>query len=297
MSIIKNLILLTSNISWLPYTVKFFIICSLECTFNFFCFWRKKSIKPDKVEDKLCLITGGTKNIGKKLVELLKDSGYKIYVLGRTDIQDDDAVKYIKLDLNDLTAVQNFSFSKHIDLLIFNAGIWTSKVDKIDVNFRVNFLGHFLLYEKLKKNLSKTRVVVTSSCLALTVDSFDPTTTSFSLWNRKYSESKFCVFLLGRYISKDHQTVVVHPGIVPTALFDEDILSILFIKLLYFSTNTIEEGANVLLNACHVSLMTHHRLVFFDGFDRVKIPKSVNEKNLEKLMTYTEKFLETYNRG
>lgn len=328
MPLIKNLILLISNQKFIPYILKLTLVVFLELIFNFVCFWRTKTVQPVKVKNKTCLITGGTKSIGNGLVKILSRSGYEVIVLGRSEVEQSENVKFIKFDLSNLDEVKQFKLDgelkdKRIDLLIFNAGVMVKTFDTtyskrtenqlqnrsiltsnnsqisnlnsfaLDNNFKINYLSHFILYENLKDNLSEnTRVVVTSSCMGLTTDNFDPLKESFLPGNRKYAESKFCSFLLARYISRSYQTVVLHPGIIPTGLFDSDNLSYFLIHRLFFSfTNTLEEGTNVLLNACNIEMKNHHRLTFLYGFDRIKLPKSVNERNLRKLLDFTNLIL------
>ncbi|KRH93062.1 Dehydrogenase, partial [Pseudoloma neurophilia] len=278
------------NKIWLPYPLKLLIITSTELLMNFLHFWRIKSVKVQKVKNRTCLITGGSKSIGRKLVLFLKEAGYDITVLSRTSPKIDN-VKWIKLDLSDIEEIHNFKFEQQIDLLVLNAGILTEKFDQIDLNFKVNFLSHYLLYENIKSCLhDQSRVVLTSSCMGLTISDFNPFEKS-SIKGKKYAESKFCVFLLGRYISKTYQTVILHPGIIPTELFNGSLERFIVLKLLYFFTNSINEGANVLLNACQTHILPNHRLIFFYGFDRMEIPKSITKVNLNRLLEITKKIL------
>lgn len=291
MSFLKKLILQISNLYYLPFLLKQSLIVILEYFFNFFYFRRQKRVKIQKTtENKICFITGGTKGIGRKLVDLLKETGYKITVVGRTSVNIDGA-KFIKLDLNNFTEIENLKYDQQIDLLILNAGIMTKKFNTIDINFKINSLSNFLLIQKLKNNLhNNTRIMLTTSCLALTVNSFNPFKKSIFM-SKKYAESKLGVFLLGKYLSRNHQVVVVHPGIVSTELFNENVLVNFANKsFLYPFTNSLDESSHVLYNACQTHLENHHRLVFFYGFDRMKIPNSVNKTNLNQFLHIADIF-------
>lgn len=288
---IKRLIYRVSQIKYVPFIAKLIIITALSYLFNVVHFYRMRSVKPKKVKNKFCIITGGTRGIGRELVDLLVLKGYEVMVLGRSNISRSNVVRY-ELDLNNLNEVKQFRLSRTVDLLVMNAGIITTKTDGIDMNFKVNYLAHYILYNNLRGNLKNARVVLISSCVMLSVDTFDPYSTSFFSF-RKYCESKLCVFLLAKYISRNTQTVVVHPGIVNTALFKENSLLDLFInKVSYPFLNSIEEAANVLVNACQFEMSREKKIIFFYGFDEMKVPRSINRKNEKKLMKITKHFLE-----
>ncbi|ELQ76254.1 Dehydrogenase with different specificities [Trachipleistophora hominis] len=287
---INKLIYSISQRKYVPFIVKLVIVTFLSYLFNIVHFYRMRSVEPKKVKHKFCVITGGTRGIGRELVDLLVLKGYEVMVLGRTKVNRSKVVHY-GLDLNNLQEVAQFKMDKDIDLLVMNAGILTGKTDGIDLNFKINYLAHYILYNNLRSNLKNARVVLTSSCVMLSVDTFDPYRPSFFSF-RKYCESKLCVFLLGKYISRNLQTVVVHPGVVNTTLFNENSLLNFFIsKISYPFLNSTDEAANVLMNACQFEMSREKKIIFLYGFEEMKIPCSINRKNEKKLMKITKHFL------
>lgn len=287
---IKKLIFVISGLTFVPFIVKLSAIVFLEYLFNVLYFFREKKVKIKRVRNKFCLITGGTKGIGRELVELLIKKGYEVLVLGRNRITGIET-KFHRIDLCNIAEVKKFKINRQIDLLVFNAGVLTTEIEDIDLNFKINYLSHFILYINLRHNLTNARIVLTSSCVMLSVDTFDPFSTSFFSF-RKYCESKLCVFLLAKYISKKHQAVVVHPGIVNTGLFARNrLLNIFISKISYFFLNSKEEASHVLLNACQCEIYRKKKIIFLYGFDHMKIPRSINSNNLRHLIKISKKIL------
>ena len=77
------------------------------------------------LQNKIAYITGCSRGIGAALVDLLLDLDYQIIGIARSNVVERPNFKFIKLDLNDLEAVQQFNFSQNASevLLINNAGI------------------------------------------------------------------------------------------------------------------------------------------------------------------------------
>jgi len=115
------------------------------------------------LENKVALVTGGTRGIGKSIAEQLLKAGAKVLVTGTNDSQiqklnnenQNNSLKYLSLNLKDSQNVENFISKviekEEIDILINNAGInILSEATEIDNDdFRkiqeINVHGPFLL--------------------------------------------------------------------------------------------------------------------------------------------------------
>jgi len=115
------------------------------------------------LENKVALVTGGTRGIGKSIAEQLLKAGAKVLVTGTNDSQiqklnnenQNNSLKYLCLNLNNSQNVENFISKviekEEIDILINNAGInILSEATEINNDdFRkiqeINFHGPFLL--------------------------------------------------------------------------------------------------------------------------------------------------------
>ncbi|MGE4453448.1 MAG: 3-oxoacyl-[acyl-carrier-protein] reductase [Sphaerochaeta sp.] len=78
-------------------------------------------------EKKHALVTGGSRGIGKAIIETLLQEGCEVWYLSRSKAEDLDA-KHISCDMADRSSVEEalktvISQAKHIDILINNAGI------------------------------------------------------------------------------------------------------------------------------------------------------------------------------
>lgn len=115
---------------------------------------------------KTCVITGATAGIGFGIAKGLAVKGHNLVLIGRNEKKGNDAiialkkiaenlsVRYYNVDLSSqrqIRAVGGQLAKEHpvIDVLINNAGIWTSKYelteDNIEKQFAVNHLAYFML--------------------------------------------------------------------------------------------------------------------------------------------------------
>lgn len=211
--------------------------------------WTKNNI-PDQ-SGKTIIVTGANAGVGFETALALYEKGAHVILAGRNLIKVEEAIGRIKkingtgsaeagaLDLASLQSVRQFAESyiqnhKQLDLLINNAGVMippTSKTNEgYELQFGVNFLGHFALTGYLYPLLEKTpcsRIITVSSLAYLrgVIDfdnlksekSYDPT--------REYSQSKladiiFSIELQHRLSANHKQTVSIaaQPGANNTEL-------------------------------------------------------------------------------
>ena len=133
------------------------------------------------------LVTGGTRGIGKAIVEQLLNKGHRVVFVCRrpedgTRVRNEviQATSNHKVDylLGDLSSIQStlnlaksiLSAFPSINVLIHNAGIWPTQqelnVDGLETSFCVNYLSQYLLTRELipllKKNGPDSRIVFVS---------------------------------------------------------------------------------------------------------------------------------------
>uniref|UniRef100_A0A3B4T836 Retinol dehydrogenase 13 n=1 Tax=Seriola dumerili TaxID=41447 RepID=A0A3B4T836_SERDU len=198
------------------------------------------------VTGKTVVITGANTGIGKETAQELAKRGGRI-IMGCRDMEKcEAAAKEIRgktlnphvyarhLDLASMKSIREFAESEQrVDVLVNNAGVmrcpaWRTE-DGFDMQFGVNYLGHFLLtnllLDKLKES-APSRVINLAS-LAHIVGKIDFEDLN---WEKKkfdtkqaYCQSKLANVLFTRELAKRLQgtgvTVnAVHPGVVATEL-------------------------------------------------------------------------------
>ena len=87
------------------------------------------------LENRVAIVTGGTRGIGKSIVNKLLEAGSHVFATGTNESQikklnkknKNNSLKYLQLDLNDLNNINKFiskNFkNQEVDILINNAGI------------------------------------------------------------------------------------------------------------------------------------------------------------------------------
>jgi NAD(P)-dependent dehydrogenase (short-subunit alcohol dehydrogenase family) len=232
------------------------------------------------MKDKVVIITGANKGIGKEATKQIAKLGAKVYMACRSLDSAEQAreeiiketgnqnifVKY--LDLSDVNSIYNFaeSFKQNenkLDVLINNAGMWTKtkKLTNINVEmtFAVNVLGHHLLTKLLLdqlKNAASSRIINTASHYAggLDIDdiNFDKRSYNETL---AYKQTKQANRMLtrewARRLEKDNISVYsLTPGFIPdTELFrEQNIVGKFLLKVFaLIDGKTIQEGADTIV--------------------------------------------------
>lgn len=117
-------------------------------------------------KQKIVLITGISRGIGKTLALNLSNEGYKVYGTSRYPEKIEDkieGVKYLQMDLSDENSIEKcFNSASEIDVLINNAGqsqmgpaeeLPQTKIREI---FEVNFFGTISLTQKFVGRMRKS---------------------------------------------------------------------------------------------------------------------------------------------
>lgn len=126
---------------------------------------------------KTCVITGATSGIGNGIAKGLAARNFEVVLIGRDEGKGRTVVDHLKKETNNTSMVYyNVDLCSQkqvrqlgerirgnhpeIDVLINNAGVWTSRCelteDNIEKQFAVNHLAYFLLTHLLYPNIAKT---------------------------------------------------------------------------------------------------------------------------------------------
>jgi len=203
----------------------------------------------NKLEGKICLITGGTSGIGRETALGLAKLGLEIIIVGRDRTRTVETVRslirhsgnqkidFLLADLSELHQVRDLATdfkSRHnrLDILVNNAGAIFTKEEvtseKIEKTWALNHLSPLFLTLELKEVLkagSPSRVVnVTSAMYAdgdMNSDNIQIKTKYSGIM--AYNNSKLAMvlttFALAKRLKDDGMTVnCVHPGLVSTGI-------------------------------------------------------------------------------
>lgn len=213
------------------------------------------------MNDKIVVITGGSRGIGFETAKDLLKQGAKVKIGCRNSIQGNKAIDsltnyslnnnctFIRLDLTDYENIKLFTeeiiskFGK-IDILINNAGSCFNNFtlsDGIELTYFTNHLGHLILSCLLLNNFNKKgRIinVVTTKYKRISQETFENFISDSNInfaWNRKgydwmktYILSKLAGIHLTQYFGNycsnknlDIKVVSVHPGFINNHFFRE----------------------------------------------------------------------------
>jgi retinol dehydrogenase-12 len=230
-------------------------------------FGPKRYTSNKRLDGKVVIITGANTGIGKETARDLAKRGAKVIMACRdiekakkaiNDLKQenkDSKLEIMSLDLSSLASVRKFAEDIYkqeskIDILINNAGVMmcpkSKTEDGFEMQFQVNYLGHFLLtllLINLLKKSSNPKIINVSALLHhIAVIDFN----DINLDNNyspllSYARSKLAQILftseLSRRLSETKINVYcLHPGIIETELVrhrDKDSFSSKFMRFLF----------------------------------------------------------------
>lgn len=195
----------------------------------------------------------------------------------------DSDKKYIPYDNLVKETKNNNLFNKHTSNYSHTNSNLNYKF--LDKNFKLNFLSHYLLLKKLKLK-KNTKIIITSSCLSLTVQNYDLKNKN-NFFNKKYSESKFCLLIFAKILSKFYQIIILHPGIYNTNLFDESIFNKILISFLNLFLPDIRNVKFIFYRA--IEMNCQFGFLFMN--DLIEIPRIIDDKMCDKLILDSEYLL------
>lgn len=232
------------------------------------------------MKDKVIIITGANRGIGKEAAKELAKTGAKIYMACRNLKSASEAREEIiretgnenifvkELDLSSPNSIKKFAdaFNKDenkLDVLINNAGLWSDKkiISEfgVEMTFAVNVIGHQLLtkllVDKLKKS-APSRIINVASHFAGGLETDD-----INFEKRKYNgtlaykNTKQANRMLTREWARQLENYGIKvysmtPGFIPsTDLFrDQNFIGKAFLKLFgLIEGRTIQQGADTIV--------------------------------------------------
>jgi retinol dehydrogenase-13 len=267
------------------------------------------------MKDKVVVITGANKGIGKEATKQIAKLGAKVYMACRSldsaNQVRDEIIKetgnqnvFVKhLDLASVDSIQKFAESfkqkeSKLDVLINNAGLWTKTKKLTDINveqtFTVNVLGHQLLTQLLLnelRNATPSRIINTASHFAggLVIDdiNFDKRNYDETL---AYKQTKQANRMLtrewARRLEKDNISVCsLTPGFIPdTELFrEQNVVGKFLLKVFaLIEGRTITEGADTIVWLASAENIDGNNGGFFNQRkeEKCKFNNPVEEKRL-----------------
>ncbi len=180
-------------------------------------------------ENKVALVTGGSRGIGRAIVSNLLSKGYNVYYFSRTKGVDIPKAHHIEVDMMSTESIDKgmkefFSLTPRVDVVVNNAGITKDNLimrltteawdDVIDVNLKAPFLVCKGVSRVMAKQRSGT-IINISSVVGITGNG----------GQTNYSASKagligFSKSLAKELSSRNVRVNVVAPGFIETDMSD-----------------------------------------------------------------------------
>lgn len=119
------------------------------------------------MENKIAIITGGSRGIGRAIAQKFHDEGYEVIILARSAF-DDPNFTFYKCDLSDLNQISNaitdiYSKFETIDVLVNNAGITkdnlmlSMSLEDFEQVIQTNLTSVFYISKLVSKKMLKKR--------------------------------------------------------------------------------------------------------------------------------------------
>jgi NAD(P)-dependent dehydrogenase (short-subunit alcohol dehydrogenase family) len=294
-----------------------------EIPFVFVLSFNTQNKNEDKMKDKVVIITGANKGIGKEATKQIAKLGAKVYMACRSlDSANQAREEIVKetgnqnvivkhLDLASVDSIKNFAnefrqTENKLDVLINNAGLWTKSKQiselGVEMTFAVNVLGHQLLTELLLdelKNAAPSRIINVASHYAggLEIDDINFERRKFNE-TIAYKQTKQANRMLtrewARRLEKDNISVYsLTPGFVPTTeLFrEQNVVGKFLLKVFaLIEGRSIEEGADTIVWLASAEKVDGNNGGFFNQRKEEKC-KFNNPEEERRLWEKCEEFL------
>ena len=120
------------------------------------------------LQGKVCIVTGGSKGIGRAIVELFVREGARVYYLSRSEAEGGGPAKWMACDVADEAAVNAaveaiVAEAGAVDALVNNAGVtrdglvFRMSLDDWDTVLRTNLTSAFLVCRAVARHMIKRR--------------------------------------------------------------------------------------------------------------------------------------------
>ena len=185
--------------------------------------------------NKIALITGASKGIGKALTEKMLDENFFVIGTSRSGkIKNFEHKNFysLKLDLSNTESIKNahkeiFENFKHIDFLINNAGIgpdlntYTPKKESFNLTFDVNVTGTVFFTEPLIELIKANGIILNVSSKMGSLDVCE-LTDSVAYRMSKSALNMYTKILTNRLKDKI-RVASIHPGWVKTTIIESNL--------------------------------------------------------------------------
>lgn len=233
---------------------------------------------------KTILITGSTDGIGKLAAIKLAQDGHTLYLHGRNEeklkyviseiktLSGNDNISGFVTDLSDLNATKKMANTvaaelPKLDVLINNAGVFTSSVDKtdagFDIRFAVNYFAPYILTNTLLPLLQKSETprIVNLSSAAQAPVFLDALVGHASISvQAAYAQSKLALTMWSFYLAK------AEPNITCIAVNPGSLLNTNMVKVAYGQHwSSADKGANVLYQLAVTDRFANNSGKYFDN--------------------------------
>lgn len=262
------------------------------------------------------LITGATDGIGRLAAQLLAHDGHELYLHGRNAQKLDNLIADLRsnypaatvsgfvADFSDLAAVREMAKQAsaalpHLDVLINNAGVFTSAVDRvpdlgIDIRFVVNYLAPFLLTQGLLPALrgaTSPRLINLSSAAQSPVELSALRGQHGLSAQEAYAQSKLALTMWSFWLAEQEAqltTIAVNPG----SLLNTNMVRAAYGKF----WSSADKGAEILHRLATGTDAIGHSGDYFDN-DRGSYgpahPDAYDSSKIEALIQLTQELLLT----
>lgn len=180
-----------------------------------------------KEKQKVAVVSGGTKGLGKAITDTLVERGWFVYTIGRTHDATSSASnrqKHILLDFSTeqpMSSIRNAISHSKIDLLVNNAGIaYNEDPKEISIGadfqkiFQINFLSPAKLTLNLEDKLHGSTVITLSSDLSYlpvaNLGLYAASKSALNAWFRSYAQTR-----------TETRFVIVAPSMIDTPMLKE----------------------------------------------------------------------------